>query len=91
MAEEWVCQRCGECCQNVGLAFREQGDDMAQFLKLHRLRVTPHPDGSDRFLLNLPGLKCNWLGWDGLHSYCKRYSERPQMCRDYCCGEKVEA
>lgn len=90
--EQFVCQRCGQCCMSVFLAMdnRPIDDDPKEFAKYYQLHHCqpmryPTPKG-DVFAIKIP-LVCDWLIFDEDNNCykCKDYEHRPVVCREYFC------
>jgi len=74
---EFVCQKCGKCCQNIILPFRTGGDEQ-RWLEVHDIKIIKNKYGE---FIDIP-IKCKYLTAE---NNCSIYNARPQNCYNYQC------
>jgi len=89
------CLRCGLCCMVVDLRWEQITKeneiavmDRLHWLNLHRcdVQVITLKDERKFSVMRIPLICINLDQNKEGKYYCKKYNERPQVCRDFLCG-----
>jgi Fe-S-cluster containining protein len=82
------CQRCGKCCREYSITM-VRNEDFARFLTYHGLHLRDRQDGH----MEVYGEeKCRYLKSDPKQPSrytCAIYENRPNICRNWQCGEWI--
>ena len=88
--EEFTCQRCGRCCEKIGLPYDpSRVSMMAEFLKIPEEELITRyyglllPEGTSWISDDRKRTPCPFLEREGAGSRCAIYPVRPEGCRAF--------